>query len=145
MGRLPNLSSLKENGSWGQLKTARPTISPILWTNISTGKVESKHGIHDFKTVRLPGVRPFKTTLMMVKLPALLSDCIFKSSVVSRNLFTSFHYNSSMRTCKNPWDILSENGSTVGAVGWYMSWPVAGPTRRCFSARMRLNSGRLRS
>lgn len=53
-GRLPNFQRLRERGFYVALGTRDPTISPIIWTSIATGKSEAKHGIHGF-TAELPG------------------------------------------------------------------------------------------
>jgi len=47
-GQLPNVASLKREGSYGVLKSMDPMVSPIIWTSIATGKVPEKHGIQDF-------------------------------------------------------------------------------------------------
>lgn len=123
-GRIPNLKSIMESGSQGYLRSAIPTLSPMLWTSISTGKVESKHGIHDFRMVKLPGIRPFRMDLVRVKFASILKHYISRSSIVSGRLYTYQHYISTMRRCKNLWNILAENGLEVGVVGWYASWPA---------------------
>jgi predicted AlkP superfamily phosphohydrolase/phosphomutase/Flp pilus assembly protein TadD len=48
---LPNLSRLIEGGSSGILHTFEPTLSPLVWTSIATGKEPPEHGILDFLTV----------------------------------------------------------------------------------------------
>jgi predicted AlkP superfamily phosphohydrolase/phosphomutase/tetratricopeptide (TPR) repeat protein len=53
-GQLPNLAALKARGAWGNIKTMVPTLSPLLWTSIATGKPPDEHGIMDF-LVRDPG------------------------------------------------------------------------------------------
>ena len=50
-GKLPNLKKLKENGSSGKLLTINPSLSPIVWTSIATGKKPEKHGIMDFLAI----------------------------------------------------------------------------------------------
>lgn len=47
-GKLPNLARLMQRGSYGRLKSFRPTESPVIWTSVATGKVHSKHGILHF-------------------------------------------------------------------------------------------------
>ncbi len=47
-GRCPNLRGLMERGSFGRLATINPTLSPIIWTTIATGRMPKAHGIHDF-------------------------------------------------------------------------------------------------
>ena len=47
-GKLPNLSKLKEKGSYGRLRTTIPAISPVAWSSFMTGSDPSKHNIFDF-------------------------------------------------------------------------------------------------
>lgn len=47
-GQLPNLARLKARGAWGNIKTMIPTLSPLLWTSVATGKPPEEHGIIDF-------------------------------------------------------------------------------------------------
>jgi len=47
-GQLPNLARLKARGAWGNLRTMTPTLSPLLWTTVATGKTPEQHGIIDF-------------------------------------------------------------------------------------------------
>lgn len=47
-GRCPNLRALMERGTFGRLGTMTPTLSPILWTTIATGKMPLQHGILGF-------------------------------------------------------------------------------------------------
>ncbi len=50
-GELPNLARLRSEGASGDLATLNPTISPILWNSIATGKRAGKHGVHGFTEV----------------------------------------------------------------------------------------------
>ncbi|MFH1502318.1 MAG: alkaline phosphatase family protein [Candidatus Eisenbacteria bacterium] len=54
-GRLPNISRLVSEGSWGELRSLEYLESPMIWTSISTGKLPDKHGITGFTTK--PGAR----------------------------------------------------------------------------------------
>ena len=47
-GKCKNLRALMERGAYGHLSTFVPTLSPILWTSIATGKTPDQHGIHGF-------------------------------------------------------------------------------------------------
>ncbi len=59
-GKLPTFAKLKEEGTWGYLQSLDPSLSPMLWTTIATGKSPDQHGIVDFlvwdeeKKERLP-------------------------------------------------------------------------------------------
>lgn len=45
---LPNLSALKEQGTFRPLGTSNPPISPVAWSNFMTGVNPGKHNIFDF-------------------------------------------------------------------------------------------------
>ena len=47
-GKLPNLERLVNSGVMGDLATLSPSLSPMLWTSIATGKRAFKHGICGF-------------------------------------------------------------------------------------------------
>lgn len=47
-GALPNLRALRERGAWGTLRSMKPTLSPLLWTTIATGRPPEEHGVLDF-------------------------------------------------------------------------------------------------
>ncbi len=50
-GELPNLARLKKQGAWARLRSNVPTLSPLLWTTVATGKTPDRHGINDFLVV----------------------------------------------------------------------------------------------
>ena len=47
-GKLPNLSKLKEQGSYSRLRTTFPALSPVAWSTFATGVNPAKHNIFDF-------------------------------------------------------------------------------------------------
>jgi predicted AlkP superfamily phosphohydrolase/phosphomutase len=47
-GELPNFSKLMAQGSYGELKSTMPILSPVAWTTFSTGVRPGKHGIFNF-------------------------------------------------------------------------------------------------
>ncbi|MFN0244387.1 MAG: alkaline phosphatase family protein [Planctomycetota bacterium] len=47
-GECPNLRALMERGSFGRLETLKPTLSPMLWTTVATGKTPAEHEIAGF-------------------------------------------------------------------------------------------------
>ncbi|MEE9601988.1 MAG: alkaline phosphatase family protein, partial [Thermoguttaceae bacterium] len=47
-GILPNLAKLKEFGSYRQLGTTCPPLSPVAWSSFTTGTNPGKHNIFDF-------------------------------------------------------------------------------------------------
>jgi predicted AlkP superfamily phosphohydrolase/phosphomutase len=47
-GKLPNLSKLREQGTFRPLRTTFPAISPVAWSTFQTGCNPGKHNIYDF-------------------------------------------------------------------------------------------------
>jgi predicted AlkP superfamily phosphohydrolase/phosphomutase len=47
-GKLPNLSRLREQGSYRKLRTTCPALSPVAWSTFATGVNPAKHNIFDF-------------------------------------------------------------------------------------------------
>lgn len=47
-GRMPNLARLLERGTWGELRSISPLLSPLIWTTVATGVSPEVHGILDF-------------------------------------------------------------------------------------------------
>jgi predicted AlkP superfamily pyrophosphatase or phosphodiesterase/tetratricopeptide (TPR) repeat protein len=64
-GRMPNLRKLVDGGVRADLRTIEPTLSPVIWTTIATGRRPAEHGILGFvqkdeKTGRQVPVSSFK-------------------------------------------------------------------------------------
>jgi len=57
-GELPVLSRLMSTGAYGKLETFQPTLSPLIWTSVVTGKTTAKHGIVDVLKEDDHGGRP---------------------------------------------------------------------------------------
>ncbi len=47
-GKLPNLSRLREQGSYSRLRTTFPALSPVAWSTFATGVNPARHNIFDF-------------------------------------------------------------------------------------------------
>ncbi len=47
-GKMPNLSRLRDEGTFARLRTTTPSISPVAWSSFMTGTNPSKHNIFDF-------------------------------------------------------------------------------------------------
>ena len=47
-GKLPNLSRLREKGSYHRLRTTFPPLSPVAWSTFATGVNPARHNIFDF-------------------------------------------------------------------------------------------------
>ena len=47
-GKLQNMARLQQLGSFTDLKTTYPSMSPVAWSSFATGVNPAKHGIYDF-------------------------------------------------------------------------------------------------
>jgi len=47
-GELPTFKRLRDTGTWGQLKSPAPYVTPLLWSTILTGTNAGRHGVFDF-------------------------------------------------------------------------------------------------
>lgn len=47
-GKMPNLERLMEAGTWGEMTTIVPMLSPLIWTTMATGFSADVHGVLDF-------------------------------------------------------------------------------------------------
>lgn len=93
-GRLPNFRRLVEEGAAGPIRTQQPTLSPLLWTSVATGKFPTEHQVLDF----------------------MVRD---ESDPSKRTTVTSRH-----RQVEAMWDVAGRYGRTVGLVGWLASHPA---------------------
>lgn len=57
-GQMPMLQSMVERGSHGDFATLEPSLSPMLWTTMATGRHPVDHGVHGFTEVREGRVLP---------------------------------------------------------------------------------------
>ncbi|MEW5807785.1 MAG: tetratricopeptide repeat protein [Acidobacteriota bacterium] len=84
-GRLPNLKKLRDRGSSGKLLTINPSLSPIVWTSMATGKKPDKHGIMDFLAIdeRTGSKVPVTSNLRRVRaMWGILGDLGIKVGIV---------------------------------------------------------------
>src|SRR5438477_7430776 len=56
---LPNLTKLRDNGTFRPLRTTFPPISPVAWSTYQTGVNPGKHNIYDFLARDLKTYLPF--------------------------------------------------------------------------------------
>ena len=58
-GKLPNLTKLRDNGTFRPLRTTFPAISPVAWSTFQTGVNPGKHNIYDFLARDLKNYLPY--------------------------------------------------------------------------------------
>ncbi len=57
-GKLPNLSRLREMGSFHRLRTTFPPLSPVAWSTFATGVNPARHSMFDFLNRNLRSLLP---------------------------------------------------------------------------------------
>jgi len=57
-GRLPNLTRLRDQGTFTRLRTTFPSLSPVAWSTFATGVSPAKHNIFDFLNRNLKSYMP---------------------------------------------------------------------------------------
>ena len=57
-GKLPNLATLRDQGSYSRLRTTFPPLSPVAWSTFATGVNPAKHNIFDFLSRDLRNYAP---------------------------------------------------------------------------------------
>ncbi|MDX1520934.1 MAG: alkaline phosphatase family protein [Anaerolineae bacterium] len=95
-GALPNLARLRQQGSWGNLRSSLPPITAAAWSTFMTGKRPGKHGVYHF-------IKLFEEPASDQAKPELVNARAFKSSTL--------------------WDILGHNDRKVGLVNVPMTFP----------------------
>ncbi len=93
-GELPNVKRLMAEGTFGRLESMIPTLSPVIWTSVATGKSPENHGIRHF-----------------VK--------NWDAEGNERAL-----YSNSDRNTKALWNIFSDYDKEIHTIGWWMTFPV---------------------
>jgi predicted AlkP superfamily phosphohydrolase/phosphomutase len=68
-GKLPQLRSLMEGGTWGRLRSTIHPVTPMAWSSFATGANAGKHGIFDFS--RVDGKETTLNTAVDRKMPAI--------------------------------------------------------------------------
>ncbi len=58
-GKLPNLTKLRNSGTFRPLRTTFPAISPVAWSTFKTGVNPGKHNIYDFLARDLKNYLPY--------------------------------------------------------------------------------------
>lgn len=121
-GRLPTLERLMREGVTAPLGTLIPTLSPSLWTSISTGAAPEAHGIRNFYVTSLPGmtspVRLFPGGFgLNFRIVPLLNESGLVPPLIRMNT-------SNMKGRPDIWDVLSRFGRKVGVIDYMITWPA---------------------
>ena len=120
-GELPNFARMKERGFHAKLKTIRPTITPIIWTTVVTGRDAADHGIDGFVSYRKGRWEFREKTLRRMKKWGLRK---WVKAALKDGRIEMLPLSSRSRGVKALWNIFGETGWPVGMVNWWFSWPA---------------------
>ncbi|MFH1733214.1 MAG: alkaline phosphatase family protein, partial [bacterium] len=116
-GKMPHVQALVDSGSSGPLETLLPTFSAMIWTSITTGKSEAKHGVTSFLVWKFPitnfSVPCHLTPKSTPEIAWMKANWIVEAPITNQFL-----------DAEPVWTILSDHGASVGMVNWWVSWPA---------------------
>ncbi|MFH1278288.1 MAG: alkaline phosphatase family protein [Candidatus Eisenbacteria bacterium] len=123
-GRMPNLKALMDRGVWGNLGISFPTVSPYMWTSISTGLDDDESGLCDFFGYRPPG-----SNALITRFPGIGNSkrFVFQKLVpklARRGIGKAVYASSAQKRAPEMWDYIGAAGLDVCVVGWRYSWPA---------------------
>jgi hypothetical protein len=115
-GRLPNFGRLMDAGSVTHLATLRPTQAEPVWSAMATGRAPFQSGVRSSASYRVLGVTP----------PiALLPDYCFAQALVRFGFLWEEPHTSEDLLARPVWHVLSDQGVSVGVIGWPLTHPSA--------------------
>ncbi len=120
-GRFETLSRLWEKGAVAALDLGRrAVVPPVTWTTVTTGIQRRQHGVGDFDTRLLYGIRqPLGSRGPSLDLFEALQNLIPAVRVVER-----LPLSSAQRHSKALWEIFSGAGIPSAGLNWWASWPT---------------------
>ena len=130
-GKLPTFARLMREGCHGALKTLYPTLSPIIWGTLSTGKTPDEHGLKAFTVLKARGLEKAFYEYRWEQLSPLMRAIYrvtrlasWRKMLTGRGWLRSIPMTSNFRKCKALWNVVSESGRTAGFVSWWNTWPA---------------------
>jgi hypothetical protein len=120
-GEMPNIAALRARGAWGRLRTFRPTLSPVVWTTMVTGKPPAQHGVTSFLVTRLAGVDNPLPELRPVHGAGFAALCEW---LRAHGRIAEGPVTSSVRRVPAFWNLATLHGSRVSVLNWWATWPA---------------------
>ncbi len=116
-GELPNLARLREGGAFGPLATMQPTLSPVVWTTMVTGRPPSAHGVSGFLMKTLA---PVDVALPeSLAWPRGVGSARVERELKDRELLRESPVGSEARRVPTLWNIATAHGSPMSVVHWW--------------------------
>lgn len=115
-GRLPNFGRMFDGGSVTHLATLRPTQAEPIWSAAATGRAPMQNGVRSSASYRVLGVTPAVS---------LLPDYCFAQALVRFGFLWEEPHTAEDLAARPLWHVLSEQGVSVGVIGWPLTHPAA--------------------
>jgi hypothetical protein len=116
-GELPRLAALRSAGAWGPLATMQPTLSPVVWTTMVTGRLPQDHGVDGFLMTTLAPVDVAMPA--EVKLPSSVFAGALVARLAARGLWRVGPVGSEARRVPTLWNLTTAYGVPIAVVGWW--------------------------
>jgi hypothetical protein len=113
-GRLPNIARIFDQGAVQHLATLRPTQAEPVWSAIATGRYPIYNGIRSSVVYRALGGTAIQ----------LLPDYCFTQALVTLGFLTEEPQTATDLLARPIWNILSDQGASVGMIGWPLTYPA---------------------
>jgi hypothetical protein len=115
-GRLPNFGRILDGGAVVHLATLRPTQAEPVWSAVATGRTPMQTGVRSSASYRVLGVTPAIS---------LLPDYSFAQALVRFGFLWEEPHTAEDLMARPLWQILSDQGVSVGVIGWPLTHPAA--------------------
>jgi predicted AlkP superfamily phosphohydrolase/phosphomutase len=113
---LPNLRSLKRDGSFGRLRTTTPPQSPVAWSSFITGLSPDQHGVYDFVQRDASTLEPYSSMSRTDPPRFVLPIGPYRLPLSSAHI-------TSLRHGTPFWKVLSDRGIPVTVVRMPTNYP----------------------
>lgn len=130
-GRLPNFGRILDGGASMYLQTIRPTQPAPVWTSVATGKLPPLTGVRSAASYRPLGGRQSID---------ILPDFCFSHALLQVGLIEERALDATARRAKALWEMLGEQGVSVGIVGWPLTYPASPVNGFLVSDRVQLST-----
>jgi len=124
-GAAPGFTALARAGATAALTTLPDANSAVIWASIYTGLRPRAHGVHDFYTVRLPGMSaesglfPIHRTFFKEAAGYLEPLGLARRDVLDRRALAA----------PPLWEVADRAGRSIGVIGgFYFTYPAYRPT-----------------
>ena len=115
-GRLPNFGRIFDGGSVMHLATMRPTQAETVWSAVATGRGPMQNGVRSSASYRALGMTPAIS---------LLPDYCFAQALVRFGFLWEEPHAAPDLAARPLWNVLSDQGVSVGVIGWPLTQPVS--------------------